>query len=130
MKTAEEIYNERFHHSKDKDAIIACMEEYASEAIREKKKYYEDTIEILIRLSKDKDKEIEQLREAYTEYIDVLLDEIHSLVPIAHIHGWRSSNVERGKACREKIAQLSGKTEQLTGPVVGIEDETPFNNAR
>jgi hypothetical protein len=52
-----------------------------------------------------KDKEIEQLREALAT---VTKEQLHTTVK----------------------AQLSGKTEQFTGPVVGIEDGTEFNNGR
>lgn len=58
------------------------------------------------------------LVEAQQEYIDLLLDEINSLVGIAHVHGWRSSNVEKGKAVREKIelAKAVGKLEEKETP--------------
>lgn len=44
-----------------------------------------------------------ELINAQQEYINILSDEIDSLVSIAHVHGWRSNNFEKGKAAREKI---------------------------
>lgn len=49
----------------------------------------------------------EELIDAYKEYVALLNDEINSLLGVAHVHGWRSQNVEKGKACREKIDRLS-----------------------
>ena len=44
--------------------------------------------------------------DAYEEYLKVLNAELSELYSLAHVHGWRSSRVEDGKACREKIAKL------------------------
>jgi exonuclease VII large subunit len=125
-KTAEEYWKAFPKHKPAKDADIAeAMREYAklyaSEAIREKEETInklkdrlekawqrEDIkpkeLDLIMQLSA-KGKEIEQLREALAT---VTKEQLHTTVK----------------------AQLSGKTEQFTGPVVGIEDGTEFNNAR
>lgn len=46
------------------------------------------------------------LMVAYDEYINLLNDEINSLIGIASVHGWKSQNVEQGKECRDRIAQF------------------------
>ena len=44
--------------------------------------------------------------KVYTPYVKALEDENGSLIGFAHTHGWRSSGVEFGKRCREKIKEL------------------------
>lgn len=51
-------------------------------------------------------KRVEEVTATYDEYIKLLIDEINELIGMAHVHGWRSSRVEKGKELREKIAQL------------------------
>lgn len=43
------------------------------------------------------------LVESLDRYVGILDDEIKTLIPLAHIHGWRSSLVEKGIAIRELI---------------------------
>lgn len=50
---------------------------------------------------------LKETREAYEEYIKLLAEEINSLLGLAHVHGWHSNIVEKGKECREKIATLN-----------------------
>ena len=51
---------------------------------------------------------VERLREAISArdgYINLLIEELNSAVPMAVIHGWSSRNVERGNAARNKIKE-------------------------
>lgn len=50
--------------------------------------------------------EMQKAVEAYTEYIDLLGDEIHDLMGIAYVHGWRSSRHSQGEKARAKIQAL------------------------
>lgn len=50
-----------------------------------------------------------ELIEAYEEYIKLLGDELSDVVSLAYIHGWRSTRYESGKTCREKIDILKAK---------------------
>lgn len=43
------------------------------------------------------------LVESLDKYIGILNDEINTLIPLAHAHGWRSGLVERGIVVRELI---------------------------
>lgn len=43
---------------------------------------------------------------ALEEYNALLLNEIESMVTLAHVHGWRSKNHEAGKLLRDKIDKL------------------------
>jgi hypothetical protein len=52
------------------------------------------------------DAENKKLREALKlqeEYTVLLIEEIDSLIPMAHTHGWRSTRAEKGKELRERI---------------------------
>lgn len=60
----------------------------------------------LERKSEDYDR-LEALIKAHIEYQGILIDELNSLVPLAHIHGWRSQNVKRGEEARLKIESLN-----------------------
>ncbi len=40
------------------------------------------------------------------EYTLLLLDELNETVPIAHAHGWKSTNHQRGIELRKEIAEL------------------------
>ena len=43
---------------------------------------------------------------AHEEYENLLIEEINDFAGLAFAHGFRSQNVERGKACRAKIKAL------------------------
>lgn len=45
----------------------------------------------------------DDLIETLEEYNRLLITEIESMVTLAHVHGWRSDNVEKGKELRLKI---------------------------
>lgn len=47
-----------------------------------------------------------KLVTALEEYNQLALDELNDVMPIAHVHGWRSSRVGQGKEIRETIKQL------------------------
>jgi len=46
---------------------------------------------------------LEQLIEAYDNYIKVLCEELDETVSIASVHGWKSKRAELGILCREEI---------------------------
>jgi SMC interacting uncharacterized protein involved in chromosome segregation len=48
-------------------------------------------------------KAADEVIETKDEYINLLLNEISSLIGIAYLHGWRSSNFQKGEECRDKI---------------------------
>ena len=48
----------------------------------------------------------EKLIKLYKEYMDLLEEEIDELVPLASVHGWKTSRFERGSALRKKIKEL------------------------
>jgi len=43
---------------------------------------------------------------ALKEYIELLGDEVAALTMFAHVHGMKSTRVEAGQKCRDKIAKL------------------------
>jgi len=43
---------------------------------------------------------------ALKEYIEVLGDEVEDLTLFAHVHGLKSTRIEAGQRCRDKIARL------------------------
>lgn len=45
---------------------------------------------------------------ALEEYIRLLGNEIEDSVGFLHAHGWESSRIKQGKACRAKIEKLKG----------------------
>lgn len=61
--------------------------------------------------------EIEQVRKETAEeilkvtdgYTDLLVQEIESMVTLAHSHGWKSTKFEQGKIFREQITKLKSK---------------------
>lgn len=53
--------------------------------------------------------DIKEIFRAYDKYIEALEDENSSLVGLAYVHGWRSSQVEFGRTCRAKIKELKKK---------------------
>lgn len=57
---------------------------------------------------KTKKNQINQLINAYEEYIELLGEEIDELTPFANTHGWQSKKYEKGKLLRERIRSLKG----------------------
>jgi hypothetical protein len=49
------------------------------------------------------------------EYVALLGDELNSVAPIAHVHGWRSTRVAKGKELRSKIKALRLKYVRASG---------------
>jgi len=45
----------------------------------------------------------------YEPYIKLLIEEINELIPLAMVHGWKSSRYDAGIKCRKDIANLSGQ---------------------
>ena len=50
-----------------------------------------------------------KLVTALEAYNQLMLDELNDVVPIAHVHGWRSNRVGQGKETRETITQLKSQ---------------------
>jgi len=50
-----------------------------------------------------------ELIKAFQEYIVLLGKELDEVVPMASVHGWKSSRFEEGKKIREKIHNLITK---------------------
>jgi len=50
-----------------------------------------------------KDKLIDNYIKALKDYIILLGKELDEVVPLASVHGWRSSRYEEGKKARNKI---------------------------
>ena len=53
-----------------------------------------------------KDEIIDQLIEAYDNYLRLISKETESLISVAYVHGWRSKYVSEGEILRSKIAEL------------------------
>ncbi len=51
----------------------------------------------------------QRIIKSQEEYIDLLSEEIFSLIEIAHVHGWKSKYVEKGQSLRNKIKELHNK---------------------
>lgn len=49
---------------------------------------------------------INKIIEAYDEFLNLLIAEIDEIVPLAVLHGWKTSRYEQGKKCRSKIVEL------------------------
>jgi predicted DNA-binding protein (UPF0251 family) len=149
MKTAEEYFKERYSavYSEDKHErkihrfdyydMTDFAAQYASEAIREKDELFEVACEvhefagIILTDVKDlreqlaaKDKEIEQLRETLENLALAVKHDASDLVVRTR------TNTAFEVLAQNAHAEPSGKTEPFTGPVVGIEDGTEFNNGR
>jgi len=56
---------------------------------------------------------ITELIKAYDEYIKEILGELGEVSGLVYVHGWRSSRVEKGKECRDKIAKLKKQLEKI-----------------
>ena len=56
-----------------------------------------------------KKSQLKKIITAYKEYVDLLAAEIDELVPVAHVHGWKSTGYEKGKRLRAKIKELEEK---------------------
>lgn len=50
------------------------------------------------------------LVKALEEYNELLVEEIESMITLAHVHRWKSTRHEKGKIAREKIAKLKEVT--------------------
>lgn len=53
------------------------------------------------------EKAMQKLLDLQSEYIKLLGDELEEVVPIASIHGWKSSRYEAGLKLREEIKQVN-----------------------
>lgn len=48
--------------------------------------------------------EVEELINAYENYLNVLNDELNDSVSMASVHGWKSRNIDRGEEARRRIS--------------------------
>ena len=64
---------------------------------------------------------VEELQE---QYINLLTEELNTVVGMAAVHGWRSTNVEAGKKLREQIAKAKEENvKQVEGETItGVEE--------
>lgn len=60
----------------------------------------EDRVEIVERAFK--------MIEKQKEYIALLNEELNGVVPMAHVHGWKSTLFEQGKKLRDEMDLLDG----------------------
>lgn len=58
-----------------------------------------------------RDKDWIKLFKVYEKYIKLLDEELNELGGTAFIHGWKSSRVDKGTACRKKIKSLKKELE-------------------
>jgi hypothetical protein len=49
---------------------------------------------------------LEELVKAYEDYIKILGDELAEIVPLAVVHGWKSTRFEQGEQARKRIKEL------------------------
>lgn len=56
---------------------------------------------------------MEEMIEAYGEYVRLLNDELNEVVGLAHAHGWKSTRVEDGRRCRSKIDALLSQAREV-----------------
>jgi len=54
----------------------------------------------------DKVEKLTELVQALEEYITLLGKELDEVIPMAAVHGWKSSRYEEGKVARRKIQRL------------------------
>lgn len=66
----------------------------------------EKTSENVTAASVGSDSLLAALVRAQDEYIELLSAELSDVMPLAHIHHWRSKRVEAGASARRKIAEL------------------------
>jgi molecular chaperone GrpE (heat shock protein) len=52
---------------------------------------------------KERNQKLREALKLQDEYVALLVDEIDSLIPMAHTHGWHSKRAEKGKELRERI---------------------------
>lgn len=64
-----------------------------------------------------------ELIQAYEDYIKMLGDEIGELACWATTHGWQSSRIEEGKRMRERIKNIKAVLEQQN-LLIGLSDIT------
>ena len=48
---------------------------------------------------------INELDDAYREYVDLLIAELEDTIGLAYAHGWRSSRYDAGEQSRKRIAE-------------------------
>lgn len=53
-----------------------------------------------------KTKQVTDLVQAYEDYVNLLVDELNEIVPLAASHGWVTKRKESGMAARDKIVEL------------------------
>ena len=87
--------------------LIIKQEEIIN-TLKEQVEILNETVQLL--------KQIQDLDNDYIEvleqYNSLLIAELNEVVPIASVHGWKSSRYEQGKLLRDKIEVLSIKLKQ------------------
>ncbi len=62
-----------------------------------------------VRELREKETPFGELLVTQAKYIKLLGEEIDSMVPMAHTHGWRSKNYKKGEELRKQILDLQQK---------------------
>ena len=87
--------------------LIIKQEEIIN-TLKEQVKILNETVQLL--------KQSQDLNNDYIEILEqynlLLIAELNEVVPIASVHGWKSSRYEQGKLLRDKIEVLSIKLKQ------------------
>jgi len=55
------------------------------------------------------EKAYQELIKLKDDYIELLGEEIDDLIGLAHVHGWKSQNVEEGIEIRKKIKKAENE---------------------
>jgi hypothetical protein len=54
---------------------------------------------------------LHDLVQTQEEYIELLREELHEIVPLASVHGWKSSRADKGIELRERIDRAKNTLE-------------------
>jgi ATP-dependent protease Clp ATPase subunit len=98
-----ECYNKETHELQAKIKSLKTLDNSRVITINELKKYYENKI------AEARSQAFRDAMAVYEPYIKLLIEEINELIPLAMVHGWKSSRYDAGIKCRKDIANLSGQ---------------------
>lgn len=74
---------------------------------------------------------MEELIKLQEIYIQLLIAELEDVVPIAHIHGWRSKRFEEGELIRQKMKEQKEKVgNRFSVTVPGDELRAALNRSK
>lgn len=93
---------------KNLEQQLIIKQEEIINTLKEQVKILNETIQLL-KQSQDLNNDYIEILEQYNS---LLIAELNEVVPIASVHGWKSSRYEQGKLLRDKIEVLSIKLKQ------------------